>query len=170
MIQSIFALYRAYKRFAFIKEFIIFPAINNNNFIGDLQELRQPDNKSSPNKQKRITPKKQSNKNDLSDEEMEIIVAAGQDSKLTRSLKAVQEEYQRFAAMKMRSFTSNASGDMANPGTEVTINCVIVFVSDNIPIIQVYAVDLKWIDQWKLAATSVGGSSSGTVSSKLASI
>jgi hypothetical protein len=65
---------------------------------------------------------------------MEIIAAAGQDSKLTRSLKAVQEEYQRFSAMKMRSFTSNASGDMANPGTEVTINCVIVFVSDNIPI------------------------------------
>jgi len=31
--------------------------------------------------------------------------------------------------MKMRS-SSNASGDMSNPGTEVTINCVIVFVSD----------------------------------------
>ena len=34
--------------------------------------------------------------------------------------------------MKMRSTSSNAGGDLANPGTEVTINCVIVFVSDNI--------------------------------------
>lgn len=42
----------------------------------------------------------------------------------------VQEDYQKFTAMKMRTSSSNASGDMANPGTEVTINCVIVFISD----------------------------------------
>lgn len=60
---------------------------------------------------------------------------------------------------------------MSNPGTEVTINCVIVLLSDNIPIIQVYAVDLKWIEQWKLAATCNGGSTSGgTISSKVASL
>ena len=58
---------------------------------------------------------------------------------------------------------------MSNPGTEVTINCVIVLLSDNFPIIQVYAVDLKWIEQWKLAATG-GSTSGGTISSKVASL
>jgi len=34
----------------------------------------------------------------------------------------------------------------------------------------VYAVDLQWIEQWKLAAATGGSSTSGTISSKVASI
>lgn len=87
--------------------------------------------------------------------------------KLTRSLKVVQEDYQKFTAMKMRTSSSNASGDMANPGTEVTINCVIVFISDTTLILQVYAVDLKWLEQWKQAAN--GGGQAGNLTNKFTS-
>jgi hypothetical protein len=52
---------------------------------------------------------------------------------VSRGLKTVQDEYQRFASMKIRSSSNANVGEMTNPGTEVTINCVNAFIfNDNL--------------------------------------
>lgn len=84
-----------------------------------------------------------------------------------RPLKQVQEDYQKFSQHRQRGHSQSvvSAGDVSltNPGTEVTINCVNIRLS-NPTAVQVYVVDSKWLEMWKSLATTHQANLSNLVS------